>query len=178
MVARWKPVHKGHQAVLEGLLGAADHVVIGLGSSNIYDARSPFTAAESAEMIEAVIGPPGTRYSLVEIPDLFDGPRWQAMVVEKMGALDLFVTANRYVRDLLSGDYTVLHPVHFVAPEARVAINGKMVRQAAARGEDWERLVPEAVAEYLKKNRLIERMVQEFGETIRLGAEAREPGPA
>jgi nicotinamide mononucleotide adenylyltransferase len=33
MVARWKPGHLGHAAVLQGLARIADHALIGIGSS-------------------------------------------------------------------------------------------------------------------------------------------------
>ena len=56
MVARWKPVHLGHAAVLRGLMAAAPRVVLGIGSANRYDVRSPFTPAETRDMIRLVIG--------------------------------------------------------------------------------------------------------------------------
>jgi nicotinamide-nucleotide adenylyltransferase len=59
IVARWKPVHLGHAAVLEALVAHAEEVLIGVGSSNRYDRDNPFTAAESAAMIRAVLGEHG-----------------------------------------------------------------------------------------------------------------------
>src|SRR4030042_230593 len=100
MVARWKPVHLGHAAVLRGLRAAADEILIGLGSSNRYDARNPFTPAETADMIRLVLGQERD-YRLIEVPDLNDGPRWRLMILERFGALDVFVTANGYVASLL-----------------------------------------------------------------------------
>ena len=162
MIARWKPVHLGHAAVLEELVERADEVILGIGSSNRYNAKNPFTAAETAEMLRLVVGHrPEVR--LVEVPDLDDGPRWRLMVREMLGPLDLFVTANGYVRGLLLEDYPILHPVHLVAPERRVRVNGTMVRAAMARGEDFRALVPEAVARFLDERGLVERLRAEFG---------------
>lgn len=168
MIARWKPVHKGHAAVLEGLLRAADSVIIGIGSSNRYNVKNPFTAAESAAMIrEALRGFEG--FTILEVPDLDDGPRWRAMVIDMLGPLDVFVTANGYVRSLLIRDYDVVHPVHFVPPERRVRLSGTMVRAAMARGEAWRDLVPEAVGEWLAARGLVTRFRKEFGaETLAL----------
>lgn len=162
MIARWKPVHLGHAAVLRALVRQADHVIIGLGSSNVLDARSPFTAAESAAMIRLVLGE-SRNYELREVPDLFDGPRWRAMVVEQFSPLDVFITANRYVRDLLRDDWTVIHPVKLVPPEERVEVDGSMVRRAMATGGDWKALVPPEVAVYLETNGIVERVIREFG---------------
>ncbi|MCC6876527.1 MAG: hypothetical protein IT378_19645 [Sandaracinaceae bacterium] len=166
MVARWKPVHVGHAAVLEALVARAEHVTIGIGSSNRYDVRNPFTAAESAAMIHAIVGERAIaegKVELVEVPDLGHGPRWRAMVVELLGPLDLFVTANAYVRDLLAADYLIAHPVWLVAPERRVRVDGTTVRRAMAQGGDWRALVPPAVAAYLDESNLVDRFVREFG---------------
>lgn len=162
MIARWKPVHAGHAAVLEELAERADHVVIGIGSANRYNARNPFTAAETAEMLRIVLA--GRDHcEIVEVPDLDDGPRWRVMVRDMLGPLDLFVTANGYVRGLLLGDYPILHPVHLVAPERRVRVDGAMVRAAMARGGAWEHLVPPAVAAFLEARELVARFRAEFG---------------
>ncbi len=166
MIARWKPVHLGHAAVLQALVEQAEEVLIGIGSSNKYDAANPFTPAESAEMIALVL-PRASNYRLLEVPDLGHGPRWRAMVSAMLGPLDLFVTANDYVKGLLEQDYQVAHPVTLVPPHRRVAVDATMVRRAMARGEDWKELVPAVVAGYLESHGLVERLVREFGDELR-----------
>jgi len=173
MVARWKPVHLGHAAVLSALAERAEHVLVGIGSSNRYGLQNPFTAAESAAMIRLVIPDPD-RCTLVEVPDLGHGPRWRAMLADLMGPLDLFVTANPYVRDLMREVYRVVHPVHLLAPERRVPIDGTRVRKAMARGEGWREMVPPAVATYLQEERLVDRFRREFG-LATLALDAPEP---
>ncbi len=168
MVARWKPVHIGHAAVLEALCDRADLVIVGIGSSNKHDASNPFSPAETAEMIRIALA--GRRnFRIVGVPDLGHGPRWRRMVLELFGPLDLFVTANPYVRSLLKDDYSVVHPGWLVPPDRHVAVDGTMVRRRMARGEDWRALVPESVAEYLTYRGLVDRFLGEFGaETIAL----------
>jgi hypothetical protein len=63
MIARWKPVHIGHAAVLEGLVASAESVIIGIGSSNRYNAKNPFTAAETADMLREPSKTPSPRSS-------------------------------------------------------------------------------------------------------------------
>lgn len=163
MIARWKPVHRGHAAVLEGLSRAARHVVVGIGSSNVYDVKNPFTADETRAMLRVVIGD-APHVEIVDVPDLGHGPRWRAMVVDMLGPLDAFFTANAYVKSLLEHDYRVVHPVRLVAPDSRVAIDGTMVRRAIAAGQDWRALVTPAIAEHLEAHGLVDRFVREFGE--------------
>lgn len=162
MIARWKPVHLGHAAILETLCARADRVVVGIGSSNKYDVANPFTAAESRTMIGLVLAERGN-YEVLDVPDLGHGPRWRAMVVGMLGSLDAFVTANAYVRSLLENDYRVLHPLELLPVERRVRASGTLVREAMARGEAWDELVPPVVARWLEAKGIVERFRIEFG---------------
>ena len=170
MVARWRPVHLGHAPVLRALCDRADQALIGIGSSNRYDARNPFTLEETGDMIRLVLAA-RENYQLIPVPDLDDGPRWRLMILDLFGPLDVFVTANPYVASLLAGDYRLLRPVELVPEEERIAIDGRLVRCAMARGDGWRYLVPPEVAEYLTDRRLDERFRREFGlQTLALDA--------
>jgi nicotinamide-nucleotide adenylyltransferase len=152
------------------LCDCADRAVIGIGSTNKHTARNPFTLSETVDMIRLVLsGRDNSR--LLPIPDLDDGPRWRAMVVEMLGPLDLFVTANPYVWSLLAAEYPLARPVDLIPVEARVAVDGTMVRRAMARGDAWRALVPGEVAAYITAGQLDERFRREFGlETLAMDA--------
>lgn len=163
LVARFKPVHLGHLAVLEGALARGERLRVGLGSANRHDLDNPWSAAESAAMIRCALGAESARVDFVEIEDLGDGPRWAALVEERLGPLDLFVTANPYVRQLLERRYPLAPMVALVPPQRRVRVAGRDVRAAMARGGDWRALVPPPVVAYLEQHRLVERFRREFG---------------
>jgi nicotinamide-nucleotide adenylyltransferase len=168
MVARWQPVHLGHAAVLRGLCKRHQRVFIGIGSANVQNARSPFTLAEVTAMLELVLAD-FNNYQLIPLPDLGDGPRWQEMVLEKFGPLDIFYTANPYVRGLMEAVYPVAQPVSLVPSEERIPINGTSVRLAMARGEDWAPMLPPSVAAVLQESNLVARFREQFGlETLAL----------
>jgi nicotinamide-nucleotide adenylyltransferase len=162
MVARWQPVHLGHAPVLRALCDHASQALIGIGSSNRHDLRSPFTLEETSDMIRLVLAG-RQNFTLIPVPDLDDGPRWRLMVLDLFGPLDRFVTANPYVSSLLSADYQVIRPVELVPEDERIAIDGTMVRREMARGNDWQDLVPVDVAEYITARRLDDRFRREFG---------------
>lgn len=162
MIARWKPLHLGQAAVIRGLCAAGGQVLLGIGSSNRYNARNPFTLTETEEMLQIILAG-RENVSVIPVPDLDDGPRWRLMVQEMLGTLDLFVTDNPYVANLLSEFYRIERPVAFVPPNERIRVNGTMVREAIARGEDWQSLVPAEIAEYISSRKLDERLRQEFG---------------
>jgi len=96
MVARWRPVHRGHTPVLRALCRRADLALIGIGSANRYNVRNPFTLEETRHMLGLAL-PEQDNYQLIAVPDLDDGPRWREMILGLFGPLDLFVTDNPYV---------------------------------------------------------------------------------
>jgi nicotinamide-nucleotide adenylyltransferase len=170
MVARWKPVHLGHLPVLHALCEQAEHALIGIGSSNRYNARNPFTVDETTDMLNLVLAS-YDNYTLIPVPDLDDGPRWRLMILDLFGPLDAYVTANPYVAHLLIEDYDLIKPVALVAEAHRIAVDGTMVRLEMARGGDWQALVPPEIAHYILENQLDERFRREFGlETLALEA--------
>jgi nicotinamide mononucleotide adenylyltransferase len=124
-------------------------------------------------MIDLVLRPRFENYRLLRVRDLDDGPRWRKLVLETFGPLDLFVTANDYVRSLLERDYRIVHPAALVPRERHVPVDATMVREAIAKDEPWEHLVSPAVAGYLTGKGLVERFRREFGEETRAAARAR-----
>jgi len=162
MIARWQPVHLGHAVVLRALCDCASVALIGIGSANRCDLRNPFTLQETSDMIRLALSS-RTNYTLIPVPDVNDGPRWRAMVVERFGRLDRFVTANPYVAHLLADDYPIVRPVELLRDDETVAIEGTMVRKAMAQGGTWQALVPDEVGKYLAARRLDERFRREFG---------------
>jgi nicotinamide-nucleotide adenylyltransferase len=162
IVARWQPVHRGHIPVLHALCERAVQAMIGIGSSNRHNLRNPFTLKERTDMIRLAMAGRGN-YTLVPVPDLDDGPRWRAMVIDLFGPLDLFVTDNPYVASLLGADYQVIKPVELVSEDRRIAVNGTMVRKEMARGDGWQDLVPDEVAHYIVTRQLDDRFRREFG---------------
>jgi nicotinamide-nucleotide adenylyltransferase len=170
MIARWQPVHLGHAPVLHALCDRASSALIGIGSSNRYNLRNPFTLEETIDMIRLTLTD-RENYTLIPVPDLDDGPRWRIMVIEMFGPLDLFVTDNPYVSSLLAVDYQVIRPVKLVPKDRRIAIDGSMVRRGMARGGSWQALVAKEIADYVVARRIDERFRREFGlETLALDA--------
>ena len=165
MIARWRPVHLGHTPVLRALCERSSRAIIGIGSANRYNLRNPFTVAETVDMLTLALDG-YSNYELLPIDDLDDGPRWRKMVKSKLaplGKIDLFVTANPYVAKLLQADYPVCRPVSLITDEEKIPLDGTMVRHAMAAGAEWEQMVPETIADYIKSNKLDQRFRHEFG---------------
>jgi len=169
LIGRWKPLHNAGAVILETLCEKAEHVIIGIGSCNKYNLRNPFTAEESKEMIDAVLGRKYSNYSFVFIPDFAhipeyrDGKKWKQYLIEQYGKLDCFVSGNEYVYELLKDDYNVIHPAELIPPEKQIKLKATQVRVEIAKNGNWKSLVPEPVVEYLEKNKLVARFRKEFG---------------
>ena len=162
-IGRFKPLHKGGAVLLETMCKKADYVLIGIGSSNQYDMRNPFTAEETRDMIDLVLAPEFDNYEVIEVPDLFNEPRWIEQALRLYDGIDTFVSGNEYVYDLLKDHYKMIQPTEIVPVEKRVKVRATEVRVEMAKGEDWEKYVPEQVAEYIKQNKLDQRFREEFG---------------
>jgi nicotinamide-nucleotide adenylyltransferase len=174
MIARWRPVHVGQAAVLRALGQSAEYVLIGIGSSNRYNARNPFTLKETEDMLRLVLDEEGlflnkelglhwAEVEIIPVPDLDDGSRWREMVKDLFGELDLFLTDNPYVANLMKDIYRLAKPVELAALEERVCVDGSMVRAKMARGERWQDWVPARCVEYIESRGLDERFRREFG---------------
>ena len=168
VVGRWKPLHNGGAVLLEALCSQAEEVVIGIGSCNKHNARNPFTASESEEMIRGYLSPRFSNYSFVHVPDFAhipeyrDGQKWRSYVLEHFGELDAFACGNAYVKELLKDDYRIINSWELVPEMDRVFVKGSMVRLEMARGDAWNKMVPQTVADYLEKG-LVERFRKQYG---------------
>lgn len=178
LIARFKPLHNGGAMMLEKVCSQADAVTIGIGSSNKYTVRNPFTAEESEALVRAYLSLRYDNYTIVHVPDFghipeySNGQKWRETVLQLFGDLDYFVTGNPYARDLLQEDYQIIRPAWLLLPEEQFRLRATEVRIKMARGEDWQSLVPDQVRDYLLKKGLVERFCREFGaETLRLAKE-------
>jgi len=153
VLGRWQPVHTGHQAVLQSLCEKYTSVVVGIGSSNIDDYRSPFALADVECMLRLALDG-FDNYSLIPVPDLPDDGAWTRRAIDLIRRPDIFFTANPYVRSLFAGRLPLAHPVEAIPRGRRTPVTGTQVRRELARGDGWIPLVPPAVADYLIENGL------------------------
>ncbi len=172
IVGRFRPPHKGSAQVLDDMCKTADRVVIGVGSSNRYNYRCPFTAEETEEMIRTYLDGRHTNFEIAHIPDsghipgYEDGKQWVNDIKERLGTLDGFVTGNPYVAGLLKEHYRIIEPESILTTNAYTAIHGTPVRMKIAMGGNWEMRVPNEVVKLIKNRGWDQRIRREFGQKI------------
>jgi nicotinamide-nucleotide adenylyltransferase len=162
VLGRWQPVHLGHQAVLEALCERFERVVIGVGSADTHDYRSPFSLAEVSDMLHLSLKD-YNNYELAPIPDLLSDPEWCRLAAEAFQGIPRLVTANPYVRSLLEGRFAISHPADFVPEERKIRVSATMVRGEMARGDGWKTLIAPEIAAFIIENGLDLRFRGEFG---------------
>ena len=55
MVARFKPVHDGHAGILRKAASQGETLLIGVGSTAVYDYKNPFTLEETGDMLRLAL---------------------------------------------------------------------------------------------------------------------------
>ncbi|VVB77999.1 Nicotinamide-nucleotide adenylyltransferase [uncultured archaeon] len=163
LIGRFKPLHNGNSALLESVCRNSDSVIIGIGSSNKYDLRNPFSAKESIEMIETFLSSKFANYSFIELIDFGNDKKWKSAVISHFGNLDYFITGNAYVTEILKDTYKILHPFEIVPEFKESELNSSKVRIEIAKDRNWKPMVPASVANYLQEKKIIERFKREFG---------------
>jgi len=162
LIGRWKPLHLGGFSLLEAICENSDSPIIGIGSTNNHNLRSPFTADETEEMLRISLSK-YQNFRIVGIPDFQNEERWVKYVLSQFGQLDCFVSGNKYVNQLLMPHYKMIHPFEIIPVEKQIEINSTKIRTEMARRGEWKQYVPETVADYLERNHLVERFIKEFG---------------
>lgn len=158
-VGRFQPFHKGHLKAVKDILGKVDELVIVVGSSQYSHALdNPFTTGERITMIrrameEAGISP--AKYWIIPVPDLHVHMIWVAQVIGHTPKFDIVYTNEPLTRRLfIEADYNV-KPVPF---HKRETYSSTEIRERMLGSGDWEELVPESVAEFIKKIGGVERL--------------------
>jgi nicotinamide-nucleotide adenylyltransferase len=145
-IGRFQPFHKGHLFDVKNALSFSDHVIIGVGSSEESGTLpNPFSFSERKEMIErALQAEEVSSYEIVPIPDVNDDLTWVSHVQSLVPSFDVAYSGNEKVLSLFSKKGIPTKEVEML-PE----VTATLVRERIVTGEDWKRMVPPPVYDYL-----------------------------
>ncbi len=158
-VGRFQPFHMGHLKVVKDILEKLDELVIVVGSSQYsHKTDNPFTAGERITMIREALGEEGiapSRYWIVPVPDTHIHMVWVAQVVGYTPNFTVVYTNEPLTRRLfIEAEYRV-EPVPFYK---RGVYSATEIRKRILNKQDWEKLVPKSVAQFIKEIRGVERI--------------------
>ncbi len=157
LIGRFQPFHKGHLAVIKKILSDADELIIVVGSSQHRDAvNNPFSADERVEMIRRVQDAEGiSNVQIFKVPDIGDDDRYPGHVMESVPSFDVVYSGNSLVQRLFGAAGKEVQKISLIKREE---YSGTEIRRRMTTGEDWEKLVPKAVVEYLREIGGVERV--------------------
>ncbi|MBS7609489.1 nicotinamide-nucleotide adenylyltransferase [Candidatus Bathyarchaeota archaeon] len=152
-VGRFQPFHKGHLEAIRWILSQVEELIIVIGSAQYsHDLENPFKAGERFTMIRRALDEaqiPRGRYEIIAVPDLHVHALWVAHVISYTPKFEVVFTNEPLTRRLFLeyGRFAVRQIPFF----KRDIYSATEIRRRILQGEDWEKLVPISVAEYIKE---------------------------
>ena len=152
MMGRFQPFHLGHLDLVRQILKDCDEIIIVITSSQFnYLDKDPFTAGERIEMIHNSLKESDvdlTRCIILAIENQFNIATWSSYLKSMLPQFDKVYSGNEYVKMLLADSkIEVVKPVFL----DREQYNATKIRSMIVSDGDWEKFVPSAVSEFIKK---------------------------
>ncbi|HII75027.1 nicotinamide-nucleotide adenylyltransferase [Sulfurisphaera tokodaii] len=157
---RFQPFHLGHLSVIKWALQKVDELIIVIGSAQeSHTLANPFTAGERIEMIRESLLEENIDLSsiyLIPVPDILMNNVWVSHVRSFSPNFDIVFARNPLVIRLFKeAGFEILIP----PPYDREKYNSTLIRRLIIENSDeWKKLVPQKVAEYILKIRGDERL--------------------
>ncbi len=159
MMGRFQPFHLGHLELVKQILDDCDEVIIALtGSQFNYIEKDPFTSGERIEMIHQTLTENDidlAKCYIVAIENQFNIAMWASYLKSSLPHFDKVYSGNDYVVMLLANSgYTVVPPKFL----DRDQYSATKIRQMIANDGQWEKLIPSAVSQVIKKINGVKRI--------------------
>ena len=151
-VGRFQPFHLGHLKAIQHILGKASEVIIVVGSAQYsHTLNNPFTTGERVMMIRLALSEAGidpSRYYIIPVPDVHMHMLWVSQVVGYAPKFDVVYTNEPLTSRLFLESGFKVKPVPF---HKREIYSATEIRRRILNEENWEELVPESVARFIKE---------------------------
>ena len=158
IIGRFQPFHLGHLLLIEEAAKEAEHILIGIGSSQVSRKKdNPFTAEERKAMIIASVKdmPRKIKVSVYDVPDIGNNDLWVAHVENIVPKYDVVYTNGELERALFA---KAGYRVHATGLFNRDKYSGTEIRRRIRSGEEWKQLVPKGTLKEIEKVKGIERI--------------------
>jgi nicotinamide-nucleotide adenylyltransferase len=149
-VGRFQPFHLGHLEAIKSVLKEVDELVVVIGSAqyshNIHD---PFTAGERLVMIRRALAEAKVNYSklwIVPVPDVHLHMLWVSAVEGYTPKFNVLYSNEPLTSRLFR---EAGYPVEGIPFFTRKLYVSTVVREKMVKGEDWQKLVPKSVADFI-----------------------------
>ena len=147
-VARFQPLHKGHERTIKKLVKKYEKVVVAIAAADkSRTEKNPFTAEERKAMLEKVFSKEINegKIEVITIEDKASDEEWANELISKTN-FDEVVTASDWVAKCFEGK----KPVKKIKVFKAETLNGTNIRRLMKEGNpEWKKLVNRKVAEYI-----------------------------
>jgi nicotinamide-nucleotide adenylyltransferase len=151
LIGRYQPFHLGHLHCIQDVLKRLPEVIIAIGSAQFsHTLHNPFTAGERITMIRLAMDEAridASKYYIIPIRDLRIHDLWVAHVVSQAPRFEVVFSNEPVTSRLFKEAGFRVEPLPFYDREVYSATE---IRERVVRGENWDKLVPDSVAAYIK----------------------------
>ncbi len=151
-VGRFQPFHLGHLMAIKDVLEEVDELVIVIGSAQYsHDVDDPFTAGERLDMVRRALEEAGIDYRrvwVVPVPDVNLPIMWVSALEGYTPKFDVVYSNEPLTRRLFMEARYKVKSIRF---HKRKVYSSTEIRKGMLKGENWKKLVPESVAEFIKE---------------------------
>jgi nicotinamide-nucleotide adenylyltransferase len=158
LIGRFQPFHNGHLEAVKYALKQADRLIIVVGSAQkSHELQNPFTAGERIEMIWRALKRMGLadRVLLIPVPDVENHNLWVPLVNSLVPEYSTVFSNDPLTLQLFREQKIDAREVPL---KNRTILMATEVRRRIIADEDWEELVPEEVAIFIRDIDGIERL--------------------
>jgi len=159
LMGRFQPFHLGHLQVAKEILGEFSRLIVAVGSATFnYLEKSPFTAGERIWMIHEALVKERLdmgRIYITAYPNIENNAAWAAHLKSLLPPFQVAFTGNALPHILLKEAGIEVRPLKMIK---RDLYSATVIRERMLGGEDWESLVPPAVAGVIKEIGGVERL--------------------
>ncbi len=158
VIGKFQPFHNGHLYLLRYALKHAEHIIIGIGSANVYDQHNPFSAKERMMFVKQVIKTEQVEnrvLRIIALDDFYDGTRWLKNIERKAVVnIDAIIGNNDWCNGIFSdAGYAVLRAGFY----KRYLYEGEKIRRLMRLKKPWETRVPSylvgEINKYIKEHK-------------------------
>ena len=149
-VARFQPLHKGHERAIKKALKLYEKVIVVIGSADkARTENNPFTAEERKLMLEAVFSKEINegKIEILTVEDKASDEEWANEIIQKVN-FDEVYTASDWVAKAFEGKKSVKK----FKPSKYDVLNGTNIRRLMKEGnEEWKKYVNKKVIEIINR---------------------------
>jgi nicotinamide-nucleotide adenylyltransferase len=149
-VGRFQPFHLGHLDAIKSVLEEVEEIVVVIGSAQYsHNTNNPYTAGERLVMIRGALEEAEidqARVWVVPVPDVHLHMMWVSAVEGYTPKFQIVYSNEPLTRRLfMEAGYKVKGISFF----ERQFYSSTIVREKMMNGENWQRLVPKSVADFI-----------------------------